>query len=189
MKRSVGIALVGVAVALAACSSKTTAVNQPTESTSGAAAAPSAVLSSTTAPANPAGHVGDALNLKNLGGTPVAVTLLKIINPATGKAGPPRNGTTFAATMLTIENTGTSPLKGDVNNDTSLLGSDNQTYKPDFRSVTECTDFNNGQYQLGAGESATGCTVFVVPQGVTPAKVKYTPSSGFADNFGEWLIP
>jgi hypothetical protein len=24
---------------------------------------------------------------------------------------------------------------------------------------------------------------------VTPAKVKYTPSSGFADDFGEWQVP
>ena len=51
------------------------------------------------------------------------------------------------------------------------------------------------QEQLGidvdvdAGESASGCVVFALPPGVSPAKVKYAPSSGFADDFGEWQLP
>jgi hypothetical protein len=188
MKQSVAIALMSVTVALAGCSTKTTEDNQPGQSTSGGAAAPSGIPSSTTAPANPAGHVGDTLNLKNEEGAPLAVTLSKIINPATLKFGPPNEGT-YVATMLTVKNTGTSTLKSDANNNTALIGSDNEIYTADFDSVTECTNFNDGRYQLGADESATGCVVFVVPQGVTPAKVKFTPSSGFADNFGEWLIP
>jgi archaellum component FlaG (FlaF/FlaG flagellin family) len=177
----------GAAVVFGGCSTNSTEADQPAQSTSTGAAAPSDTQSSSATPTNPTGHLGDTLNLKNQGGAPLAVTLLKIINPATGRIGPPRDRT-YVATMLTIKNTGTSLLKGDADINTALIGSDNQTYTPNFNSVSECTNFNAGVYELGADESATGCVVFVVPQGVTPAKVKYLPSSGFADNFGEWLI-
>ncbi|UQX13415.1 DUF4352 domain-containing protein [Candidatus Mycobacterium methanotrophicum] len=181
-----------MAVVLTACSAETTEVNKPA---SPGAPVPTGAQSSTpAAPANPVAHVGATLNLTGESG-PLAATLSQIINPATGTDGPPTddngnaNGSTYIAAMLTINNTSTSARKDDADNDAVLIGSDNQSYTPDFHSVTECTDFSNGEYQLGPGESANGCVVFVVPPGITPAKFKYTPSSGFGNSFGEWLIP
>jgi archaellum component FlaG (FlaF/FlaG flagellin family) len=188
MKRSTAIALASLAVVVAGCSTKNSEVNEPTQSTTPGAAAPSDAQATTTAPTNPVAHVGDTLNLKNEVGQPLAVTLVEIINPATGKIGPPTEGT-YVATMLTVKNTGTSALKSYANNNTALVGSNNQIYTADLGGVTECTNFNNGEYQLAADESATGCVVFIVPPDVTPTRVKYTPSSGFADDFGEWQVP
>lgn len=190
MRRSITIALAAVAVALPACSSKTTEVNQPA---SPSAQKPAGAPNSATTP-SPAAHVGATLNLTGESG-PLAVTLTKIINPATGKDGPPTddsgnpNGSTYVAAMLTVNNTSNKARKDDANNDSVIVGSNNQDYTPSVFSVTECTNFNEGQYQLGPGESVNGCVVFVMPPGVTPAKFKYTPSSGFANSFGEWLIP
>jgi hypothetical protein len=187
MKQAVAIAF--SAVALAACSTKTTEANQPTS--------PSAQSSTTTATPTraPVAHVGGTLNLTGETGAALAITLVKVINPATGTDGPPTddkgnpNGNTYVAAMLTIDNTGTDARSDDVNNNAALVGSDNQTYTPTLGTVTECTNFDNGVYHLGAGESTTGCVAFVMPPGVAPTRLKYTPSSGFASDFGEWVIP
>jgi len=74
-------------------------------------------------------------------------------------------------------------------NDATLIGSDGQTYTADFDTLAGCTNFAHGQYQLGTGESSTGCVAFQVPTGVTVAKVKYSPNSGFSGDFGEWIVP
>jgi len=70
----------------------------------------------------------------------------------------------------------------------SVVGSDNQSYTPDFSSIAECTNYNSGSYSLVAAESVTGCTTFQIPTGVTIARVKYEPTS-FGGTSGEWLNP
>lgn len=134
------------------------------------------------------GHVGDTLDLTRADGSKVAVTVTQIINPATVSNGKAEAGKTYVATKLTIADIGTTEVEGAVNVNVSLIGSDNQSYAADLNDVTECTNFDAGTFDLGAGESATGCVVFALPHGVTPAKVQYKPSAGFADDSGEWLI-
>ena len=90
---------------------------------------------------------------------------------------------------MTITNTGTSTITGNGNSDVSVVGSDNQSYRADLATVTECKDFVDGWFLLAAGASTTGCVVFGLPQGVTPVKVKYVPSSGISHDVGEWLNP
>lgn len=145
--------------------------------------------------AQPPAHVGAARQLTGENGSALDITLTKVINPATGTQGPPTddngqpNGSTYVAAMLTIKNVGTSAVEDDANNDAVMVGSNDEDYATDLHPVTECTNFDVGVYRLDASESARGCVVFVLPRGVTPAKFKYTPSSGFANDFGEWLIP
>ena len=55
--------------------------------------------------------------------------------------------------------------------------------------MENCSGFSHGSFALGAGESVNGCVVFVIPAGVTVAKVQWTPDSGFGTSFGEWLVP
>ncbi|HEU0189888.1 MAG TPA: DUF4352 domain-containing protein, partial [Mycobacterium sp.] len=133
-------------------------------------------------------HVGDTLNLIRADGLKVAVTLTEIINPATVANAAPDPGKTYVATKLTITDKDSKAEEGDVNVNVSMVGSDNQIYTPDLHDVTECTNFESGAIHLAPGESATGCVVFALPQGVTPARVKYLPSAGFANSFGEWLV-
>ena len=81
-----------------------------------------------------------------------------------------------------------APIDGDVNINVAMVGSDDQSYVADLSNVSECTNFEAGTFHLDPGESATGCVVFALPHGVSPAKVKYLPSAGFADDFGEWVV-
>jgi len=137
----------------------------------------------------PAGHTGDTLNLTRADGSTVTVTLDKVINPATVTPGPSDPGITYFATQFTIANPGTATVNGDINTNVWAFGSDGQRYAPNLKDVGECTNFDAGMFHIAPGGAATGCVVFALPAGVSPAKVRYAPSSGFADGFGEWLFP
>jgi hypothetical protein len=119
------------------------------------------------------------------------VTLTKVIDPATGgdQYTVPDTGKRFVAAVFTIKDTATQAGTGDANSNATLIGSDNQDYTADFDSVSECTNFSDGEFQLGPGESTTGCVVFQVPTAVTVAKVQWSPQSGFSGSFAEWLVP
>lgn len=190
MNRRAAVAFSSLALVLAACSGNSTEVKEPS-STSAQGSTSTQSVSPTTPPA---AHVGGTLDLTGEQDSAMAITVTKIINPATGADGPPTddNGNpngSYVAAVLTIKNTGKSALEDDANNDGSVVGSNNEIYTPALSAVTECTNFDNGVYRLEPGESVTGCIVFALPLKVSPSKFKYAPSSGFADDFGEWLIP
>jgi hypothetical protein len=177
MKRCVA-ALSAFALLAAACSAQTSKEGQPASSTG---------TTSRTA-SKPTGHVGDTLNLTRVDGGKIDVTLTQVINPATVEGSKAEPDKTYVATNLTIADTGTTAIEGDANVNVSLAGSDNRSYAADLNDVSECTNFDSGAFHLGPGESATGCVVFALPPGVSPTKVKYVPSAGFADDSGEWLV-
>jgi len=135
----------------------------------------------------PVAHIGDTLDLMRVGDQRIAVTLMRVIAPATVPAGWGDASKTYIATQLKIANTGTSTIVGNSNSDVSVVGSDNQSYSADFATVTECKDFAYGWFLLAAGSSTTGCVVFALPPAVTPMTVKYIPSSGISHDVGEWL--
>jgi hypothetical protein len=160
-------------------------------STGPSTASDPAVSSSTRQPPTPKpiAHIGDTLNLIRVGDQKIAVTLMQVIAPATVPAGWGDPAKTYIATQVKITNTGTSTIVGNSNSDVSVVGSDNQSYRADFATVTECKDFAYGWFLLAAGSSTTGCVVFGLPHGTTPVKVKYMPSSGISHDVGEWLNP
>lgn len=178
MKRYV-VALLVFALLAVSCSSQASTASDP------------AVSSSAQQPPapKPVAHIGHTLNLMRVGDQKIAVTLLQVINPATVPPGQGDVGKTYIATQLKISNPGTSTIVGNSNSDVSVIGSDNQSYSADFAAVTECKDFAYGWFLLAAGASTTGCVVFGLPQGITPVKVKYVPSSGISHDVGEWLNP
>jgi|GEM_PF-1239436 len=179
------IALSALALTASAMSAACSSHNDPTNGPPAAAASGE----SGTATPKPAGHTGDALTLTRADGSTVTVTLEKMINPATVTPGPGEPGVTYIATQFTIANPGSATINGDVNTNVWAFGSDGQRYAPDLKDVGECTNFDDGMFHIAPGESSTGCVVFALPAGVSPAKVRYAPSSGFAEGFGEWLFP
>ena len=200
MNRSIATAaaLATAALAMGACGASTE-VNKPVALAPATTSAPASQAAPTTSPPTTApkgvAHVGATLSLSGTGGEQAAVTLSQVIAPATGTDGPPTdsNGNpssaSYVATVFAVKNTGNQALQGDANNDVSVIGSDGQSYSPDFDNVSECTNFNDGSFALGPAEQVNGCVVFVIPQGVTVAKVQWTPDSGFGSSFGEWLVP
>lgn len=134
------------------------------------------------------GYRGDTLNLDRIGGGRVGVTLVQVINPATVAFGFGDAAKTYVAAEVAIKNLGTTTITGDANNNVALIGSDDHTYRADLATVTECKNFVLGQFVLPPQVSATGCVVFGLPGGVSPAKVRYHPSSGISLDVGEWII-
>ena len=122
------------------------------------------------------------------------VALNLVIDPATGTDGPPTdsNGnltnSSYIATVMTILDIGSKPIRDDANDDAALIGADGQVYTPDFDAVSQCTTFNSGEYSIGPGQKATGCVVFALPAGIAPARFQWTPA-GFSNDVGEWSIP
>lgn len=176
MKPSFAALTVLVAFGTAACAS------QPAEVAPPAASGPP---QSTTPKA--AAHLGETLDLTRIGAQKIAVTVDRIIDPATVPNGWGDPASSYVAAQLTIKNTGVTTIVGNSNSDVSVIGSDDQNYRADFATVTECRDFNYGWFLIAAGDSSRGCVVFKLPAGVSPTKVKYTPSSGISHDVGEWF--
>lgn len=178
---SVLVLLIIIGSAIGASNSKTT-VNT-TASTSSSSSKSSSSSSATTA------HVGSTVNVGGSKG--LAVTLNQVIDPASGadQYTTPNAGDRFVAVDVKIVNNGTAAFSDDANSDVTLIGTDNQSYTADFDNVSECTNFNSGQYTLSPGESTTGCVVFQIPDAVNTAKIQFQTQSGLSQSTGEWLVP
>lgn len=74
----------------------------------------------------------------------------------------------------------TGVASDDVNNDTVAIGSDGQDYQPAFDTLAEGTNFNDGNFNLRAGQSVTGWVTFELPAGVTVSQIQWQ-----ADPFGD----
>jgi len=119
-----------------------------------------------------------------------AVTFVALIDPAQpgNQYLTPTAGTRFVAVEIKIAGKSPGNDMGDANNNVSVVGSNNQVYSPNFGTVSECTDFDSGQYTVTKGESEVGCVNFQIPMGVGVAHVKYNPNSGFSTNEAEWTL-
>lgn len=116
---------------------------------------------------------------------------MQVIDPAQGgdQFTSPASGDRFVAVLLKIANTGASTLQDNANVDTNLVGSDNQTYTSALSTVAECTNFDSGDFTLGAGQAATGCVTFQVPTAVSVVGVHFALNDGLDSVTAEWTVP
>lgn len=123
-----------------------------------------------------------------IGSSGLAVTLLNVFDPARGsnQFNTPEAGKRLVTADFKIVNNGQSTVRGNADNNTIIIGSDNQTYTSDLRSVSECTDFDYSSYVIVSGASQTGCVTFQLPNGISVATVRFTPHSGNSMDMGEW---
>lgn len=173
---------VALAVVAGACASTRTitqgveASQQPTTTTT---------TSTTTTTTSLRGPVGTPFTDTDSGGNVMSVTLTQIIDPAQGsdQFNTPNNGFRFVGAKFEI--TGVSgTFNNDANSDTVIVGSDGQSYTPDFDSIAGCTNFNHGEFTVTPGVSSTGCVTFQVPQSVQVASVQW--GGGFGGNPATW---
>jgi hypothetical protein len=121
-------------------------------------------------------------------GDPVSVTATQLVDPATAAAGSglPDSGYRFVAVELTLSNPSTDQaIEGDANYSTTVTGSDGQTYSADYGTVSGCTNFAFGEFQLPLSDSSTGCVVFELPTSVTVQSIQFTLAPGYLDT-AEW---
>lgn len=177
MNRVVIAALSALLVLVAGCADQSAANRKPDVF----------VPSIPTPPPRPAAYLGDTLELDRIGDSRIAVTVARVIDPATVPYG--RDAAkNYLAVEMTIKNIGRLTITGDANNDVSVIGSDRQNHPSSLAAVSECTNFLYGQFVLAPQEAAAGCVAFALPPGVTPTRVKYSPSSGISVDVGEWTV-
>jgi hypothetical protein len=117
------------------------------------------------------------------------VYLTKVIDPAQGadQYTAPDAGKRFVAAVFKLKGVNGS-ISDDANSDAAVVGSDGQTYTPDFSSIAGYTNFNNGQFSVSAGETSIGAVVFQVPDGVKVTKIEWTVNP-FGGQPAEWIVP
>jgi hypothetical protein len=120
----------------------------------------------------------------------VSVTLTKVIDPAQGadQFTIPNGGNRFVGAVFTISGV-SGRFSDDANNDGTVIGSDHQTYTPDFSSIAGYTNFNSGEYNVSAGENSIGAVTFQLPLTVKVAKIEWSADSGLGGAPAEWLVP
>jgi hypothetical protein len=173
----VGAAIIVVIVVLVVIGNKSSSTNN--------------VITGGSGTATQSAHVGGTLTLGTTGNGSIAITLSQIIDPAAGadQFTTPDQGKRFVGVKLVIKNAGSQSESDDANNDVSIQGSDGQAYTASVYGISGCTNFTNGTFQLAPGEAVTGCVTFQVPTAVKLSKVQFTPSSGFGQQTGQWLVP
>lgn len=178
---AVGIAAVAIAVA----ASGTHVTRAP------AATQPAAPPPSTSAPAPSAppstqdltGPLGTQYDVSTTddSGNAVSYTVSAdtVLDPARGadEFNTPDAGNRFVGVKFTITGTG-GYAHDDSNNDAVIMGSDGQTYTPDFSTLAAGTNFNGGDFGVTDNRTVTGWVAFQVPKGVSVDSVQWQPGSG-----------
>jgi len=132
------------------------------------------------------GPVGKVYNVRGLTGQ-VSVILTKVIDPAqgVGQATTPTSDCRLVGAVFTI--TGISgTYSANANKNATLIGSNGQTYTADFNSIAGYTNFNNGMYNLSAGEKSVGAVAFQVPLTVKVARIEWS-ANRLSGRPAEWL--
>lgn len=121
------------------------------------------------------GSVGDTFSVTALDGTSYSVTVTGVTDPGHAKDPTfekPNAGDRYVSARFVVKGiTGNST--GDVYNNATIIGSDDQTYEGDFSDVKGCTSFDSGEWKVAAGKQAIGCAMFQVPKGVTVKAVQW----------------
>ena len=133
------------------------------------------------------GPLGATLDVHDFNGNTLAATVTKIVDPATGmdQFSQPNLGFRFVAVQMNLQSAAQKTISNNSNIDTTVIGTDNQGYSPDFNSVAECTNFNSGEFTLLPGYSETGCVVFQLPNGINVKTVQFSFDSMFLDT-AQW---
>ncbi len=133
-------------------------------------------------PRRPPAEIGSSFDVQDGSGDTYRVTLVKIVHPARGAAGPfdtPDSGTRFVGAVFRITGVSGSPKGDDANNDATLMGSNGKTYTCDFNDIAGYANFNDGVIQVTQGGTTTGAVSFQVPDGVQVTVVQWSSANGF----------
>ncbi|MCU1488616.1 MAG: hypothetical protein JWM85_21 [Acidimicrobiaceae bacterium] len=133
------------------------------------------------------GPIGTTLDVHDLSKNVLAVTVTQVIDPASGvdQYTTPNSGDRFVAVDMNLANQSQATISDDANSDTTVIGTDNQAYTADFNSVSQCTNFSNGEFTMLQGGAESGCVVFQLPNGVNVKAVQFSFDSTFLDT-AQW---
>ena len=118
------------------------------------------------------------------------ITALQFLPTLTDKYETAAAGKHFAAVKFTITNISASAKLNETPDlSGKMLDAQGNSYESTIATLDACPLFGlNALYSLGPNETASGCVVFEIPDGVTPTKVKYIPGGGYADSSAAWTL-
>lgn len=140
---------------------------------------------------SPSAEVGDTVDLTgNLDGEGLAVTLVKLVDPAGAKNqyATPEAGTRFVAVQFRLKNTGTAVYKDSPSNGAKIVDTQGQQFSPSYNDTSAGPGFP-GSVTVAPGDTGLGFLTFEVPKASKIAKVQFAMNSGFSSNTGQWTVP
>jgi hypothetical protein len=129
----------------------------------------------TKSTANPMGAVGSTLQLSDSSGTKLEVTVMHVIDPASGadRYSTPAHDKHFIGVQLRVQNSAAATYENNANNETRITLSNGAAVVADYNAIAGCSNFDNGQVSLTAGSATTGCVTFQVPNGKRIDTIQY----------------
>lgn len=145
---------------------------------------------SVTAPdpaTEPAGGFGPPVAVRALGGTPLRVTLLRVLDPVevAGTAPRPAEGHRYVAAELRITDRGAEPHRETPADGTTLLDASGTEWAAGTRDVVGP---GFGSATIGPGASRSGWVTFEPPRGARPIRLRFVADGGFG-GAAEWRLP
>jgi hypothetical protein len=115
------------------------------------------------------------LTVHDLNGNKLAITT-SVGGPATpsSRFDRPSAGKRLQAVYLEFHDLGPGQVSDDANNDTTIVGPDEQVYTPSFDGVQGCANVAYGRFTLFDGQSESGCVAFELPDGVSIKRIAVT---------------
>lgn len=133
-------------------------------------------------------HVGDTLKLETEGGRPFEVTLTQVADPATPTSGSPSAGKRYIAVLFGLNNTSSSTLSGNGNEDINVIGSNGRSYTPTHQTLRQC-NHELVLFHVAAGKTDNICVTFEIKRSVSVSQVQFSPAAGGAEYYGQWNVP
>ena len=132
--------------------------------------------------------VGSSATVHDFTNDELSVTVSQIYDPASpaNGSGFPDGGTRFVAVEMSLADVTGGSIAGDANYSTTVVGTDGKTYTADIGSVSECTNFTVGTFQIeGTDTTTSGCVVFELPMAVGVSTVNFSLAPAYLDS-GVW---
>lgn len=134
--------------------------------------------------------LGDTIDVSDLSGVKLAVTLVKVDAKAKSTDGfsEPPAGDQYYAAQVRIKNIGSSAWSDSPSNCLQVKDGKGQTFQTDILSSVSSGPMMAATTNIAPGDSTLGWVVFDVAKGDTVTTVQFTPLSGMGDDTAQWSL-
>jgi hypothetical protein len=136
-------------------------------------------------------RIGSTIELKDDNGQDVAVTVVKVVDPAPSaqyQIQTPTPGSRIVAVQFRITNKAPALYSDDPDADIVGIDSQGQQYQVEMDETGAGVRMNSG-LKLPSGQSTLGYESFMLPTGLKLAKVQYQLEAGIgAGDIGQWIL-
>jgi len=192
--RSVGlVGILALAMGCSACASAgPTASIPPRRATLRRSATRRTGPTSDASPTVPAlqAPLGATLTLQDTPASTLSVSVQQLVDPGSGAdaLALPETGERLVGVVMQVTDRGGSVVT-DVDADTTVVGSNGQTFGHVDDPLIECTPFPLGALALTPDAALQGCVTFELPLDISVSQIRFRPTAGTAaGRTGLWNV-